>query len=83
MTDTPPRYVPVSVACKSRHIGRTKLYELMADGKVRAILFGGKRLIDLTSIDELYAKAPSFLEERRHVAARRKRGQRASTNRAA
>lgn len=83
MTDTPPRYVPVSVACESRHIGRTKLYELMADGRVRAILFGGKRLIDLTSIDELYAAAPSFLEERRNVVARRKRVARAGTDRAA
>ena len=31
--------------CKSIGIGRTKFYELMAAGKIKTILIGGRRLI--------------------------------------
>ena len=31
--------------CKSIGIGRTKFYELMAAGKIRTVVIGGRRLV--------------------------------------
>jgi hypothetical protein len=52
------RLAPPKLACAHGGFSRTKLYELIAEGRVRAYKFDRKTMIDLASIDELYASLP-------------------------
>jgi len=59
-TDPIPRrrLAPVRVACKYGCISRSKAYNLINRGKIRAYKLDFRTLIDLDSIDELYATLP-------------------------
>jgi excisionase family DNA binding protein len=50
---TNPVYVTPNDAVRLTGIGRTLLYQLIAEGKLKSIKLGGKRLILFTSIEEL------------------------------
>ena len=39
--------------CRSIGIGRTKFYELMASGKIRTVIVGGRRLIPAAEAQRL------------------------------
>jgi len=45
--------VVVSEACLMLGIGRTKLYQMMGSGEVRAVRIGGRTLIDAASLRAL------------------------------
>jgi len=42
-----PKYGPIPVWCRLAGIGRSKTYEMLADGTLRAIKVGGRLLIDI------------------------------------
>ena len=42
-----PKYGPLPVWCAIAGIGRSKTYEMLADGTLRAIKIGGRLLIDI------------------------------------
>jgi excisionase family DNA binding protein len=44
---TTPKYGPLPVWCAIAGIGRSKTYEMLADGTLRAIKVGGRLLIDI------------------------------------
>ena len=46
-------------ACAVLGIGRTSIYELIAEGKLRAIKVAGRTLIDAESARALIAEAPA------------------------
>jgi len=48
-----PIWVTPSEAIRISGIGRTRLYELMANGTLQSIKMGGKRLISFASIEAL------------------------------
>ena len=51
--DTPTRTLSVRAAAKALGIGRTKLYEMLNEGRLRSFLLGRRRLIlqeDLNSL---------------------------------
>jgi excisionase family DNA binding protein len=52
MTDIPldPIAVTIPVALKLSGLGRTKLYELIANRQIRSVRVGARRLIDFASL---------------------------------
>lgn len=48
-----PVWVTVNEAMRLAGFRRTRLYELMADGTLKSIKIGGKRLISFRSIEKL------------------------------
>jgi len=52
-TKEPPIWVTVNEAVRLASIKRTRLYELLADGTLKSIKLGGKRLIAYASIEAL------------------------------
>jgi excisionase family DNA binding protein len=48
-----PVWVTPTQAVRLTGIGRTLLYQLIAEGKLKSIKLGGKRLISFTSIENL------------------------------
>ncbi|MGJ4904616.1 excisionase family DNA-binding protein [Bradyrhizobium sp. HKCCYLS2058] len=52
------RLVEFKEGCRYGKFGKTKAYELIAQGRIRAYKMGGKTLIDLDSIDEYHAVLP-------------------------
>lgn len=55
-----PRYVRVKNALTVIGLGRSKLYNLIKRGDIRAIKVGRATLIDLKSVTELFANAPQI-----------------------
>lgn len=53
-----PRYITVKEACSSLRCGVTKLYELMASGKVKAKKDGGRTLVDVASLNRYQTDLP-------------------------
>ena len=51
-----PEAITVAVACQILGLGRTKLYELMADGTLPSVKLGGRRLVRLETIHRLIAQ---------------------------
>lgn len=49
----PKRAFRIDEAVASYGIGRTKLYELMKEGKLRTVKVGGRRLIPAESLEAL------------------------------
>lgn len=45
-----PLVVRIPDACRLLGVGRSKLYELIADGKIEAVKIGANRLILLASV---------------------------------
>jgi|GEM_PF-4889772 len=51
-----PRAVSVDGFCAAISIGRTSAYEAINDGDVETLLYKGRRLVTVASIDELIKK---------------------------
>lgn len=45
-------------ACEALRIGRTKLYELLANGELKAVALGGKTLIPRDALENFMASLP-------------------------
>jgi excisionase family DNA binding protein len=45
-----PPFLPIKKACEVAGLGRSKLYEIVGDGLVRAVKIGSKTLIDTNSL---------------------------------
>ncbi len=57
--DTPPRWASRIEAMEYARVGQTKFHELMRDRRIVAKKLDGKKvLVDLNSIDALYARMP-------------------------
>ncbi len=54
-----PRYLKVSAAATYCGLGRSTLYELLADGRVRSHKVGSARLIDRESLDQFIRSQPA------------------------
>jgi len=52
------RLVEFKGGCRYGKFGKTKAYELIASGKIRAYKMGGKTMTDLDSVDEFRASLP-------------------------
>ena len=50
-------FTPIE-ACEALRIGRTKLYELFANGQLKAVALGGKTLVPRESLEALLASLP-------------------------
>ena len=50
-------YTPLE-ACEALRIGRTKLYELIGKGDLRAVALGGKTLIPRVELETFIASLP-------------------------
>jgi excisionase family DNA binding protein len=48
-----PLAVPVGTALEISGIGRTKLYELIAEGRLKTVTIGRRRLINYRSLEAL------------------------------
>lgn len=53
-------------ACAALRIGRTKLYELLGSGHIKAVALGGKTLIPREALDAFMASLPSIPMQRLH-----------------
>jgi len=54
------RLLKVKEALVYAGVGRTKLYELIAAGKIEAVKDGGSTLVDRDSIDRYHASLPAL-----------------------
>jgi excisionase family DNA binding protein len=52
-TKAKPLAVTVSRACALVGVGRTKMYELIASGRVRSVKIDARRLVDYESLEVL------------------------------
>ncbi len=55
-------------ACEALRIGRTKLYELFANGDLKAVALGGKTLIPRDALENFMASLPAIHIQRTHEA---------------
>jgi len=55
-------------ACEALRIGRTKLYELFANGDLKAVALGGKTLIPRDALENFMASLPAIHIQRTPVA---------------
>ena len=55
-------------ACDALRIGRTKLYELFANGDLKAVALGGKTLIPRDALENFMASLPAIYIQRTHEA---------------
>jgi hypothetical protein len=55
-----PKLVTIARALNDYGIGRTKLYELMNAGAIRAVKLGGRTLIDVASADAFFEALPEI-----------------------
>lgn len=55
-------------ACDALRIGRTKLYELFANGDLKAVALGGKTLIPRDALENFMASLPAIHIQRAHEA---------------
>jgi len=53
-----PRFVDVKTATRYARVGTTKLYDLIATGKIDARKDGGRTFIDLNSVDAYHRSLP-------------------------
>ena len=52
------RLVEFKEGCRYGKFGKTKAYELIAHGRIKAYKMGGKTMIDLDSVDEYHTSLP-------------------------
>ena len=68
MIDSQPtparRLASVKVGCQYGGFGRTKCYELIKDGRIKAYKFDTRTLLDLNSIDELHRTLPPLVTDK-------------------
>jgi excisionase family DNA binding protein len=65
--DTQPLAYRIPDAMAAIGIGRTKIYELVAQGHLRAIRVAGRTLIDAASLRELVTTAPTLAPRTPHT----------------
>ena len=54
LRNTPkPLALPIEDACAVTGLGKTKIYELIAEGKLKAVSVGRRRLVHFSSIEAL------------------------------
>lgn len=53
-------------ACTALRIGRTKLYELLGSGDLKAVALGGKTLIPRDALEAFMASLPAIPMQRMH-----------------
>jgi excisionase family DNA binding protein len=58
MTENRMRLVTIPEACKYARCAKSKLYQLIGEGKIVAVKDGHATLIDLNSIDAYHASLP-------------------------
>jgi excisionase family DNA binding protein len=51
--------ISISEACQRASIGRSFLYERLADGSIRSVKAGKRRLIDVASLNQWAASLPT------------------------
>lgn len=54
-----PHSMTIAETCKWSGIGRTKLYELLSDGKIEARKLGTRTLVLTESVERFLASLPS------------------------
>ena len=54
-----PKLLGIAAATRRYGVGRSSIYELMAQGRIRAVKFGKKTLIDVASADGLFDSLPA------------------------
>ena len=54
-----PVSATIDDTCRIAGLGRTKIYELIAEGKLKAVAIGRRRLVIYASIEELIQGAAS------------------------
>ena len=59
------RYASIRTACRYGHFSVKRCYELLDEKRIKAKKFGKRALVNLDSIDEMYANLPDF--EREHA----------------
>lgn len=52
------RLVEFKDGCRYGKFGKTKAYQLIAEGRIKAYKMGGKTMIDLDSVDQFHASLP-------------------------
>ena len=57
-TPRPPRWAGFAEAQRYAAVGRTKFRRMIDDGQIAAVKAGGKLIIDLSTIDQLYEGLP-------------------------
>ena len=60
VTRETPKTMPVKQALRRYGIGRTKFYELLASGAIKASKLGTKTLIDVETADSFFNGLPNF-----------------------
>lgn len=55
---------PITTACRISGLGRTTIYELLAEGEISAIKVGRRTLVKLSSLQDFLARQPDFKSER-------------------
>lgn len=59
-------YLSIREACAYGKFGRSRAYELIADGTLKVRKFGHKTLVQKASIDRMLAKLPKGLKKAKH-----------------
>jgi hypothetical protein len=54
-----PKLLGIAAATRRYGVGRSSLYELFAQQKLRAVKFGKKTLVDVASADAFFASLPA------------------------
>lgn len=62
-----PRYQRVKPALTLIGFGKSKLYSLIRQGRIRAVKLDGATFIDLHSVAELFARSPEIVAERHNT----------------
>lgn len=56
----PPYSMTIAETVRWSGIGRTKLYELLGDGKIKAVKLGTRTLVLTQSVEQFLASLPSL-----------------------
>ena len=65
---------PITTACRVAGLGRTTIYELLAEGEISAIKVGRRTLVKLGSLQEFLARQPDFKSQRQRQNAEARSG---------
>src|SRR5262249_28935105 len=55
-----PQFIKISTFCKTYETGRTKTYELIKSGKIRAVKSGRATLLEVASAQKHFSNLPKF-----------------------
>jgi excisionase family DNA binding protein len=57
--------IPIKLALREIPCGKTKLYDLLNRGEIRAVKFGGRTLVSRQSIIQFQKRLPPYPSKRR------------------